>query len=143
MLTFELMLFFSGLCVLSYHDARKQSVPARIIDPWCCLCVGIGICQFNFIQTATTAILLAALAYYAWLTRGIGSADIMVAAALGALFGPDALLCVIFLAALSGLIWALSLHQQRLAWIPHLLFGSVIVTLGAFLAPAVRFFLLV
>ena len=136
MLTFELILFFSGLCVLSYHDAKTQSVPAWLIDPWCALCVLLGLTQSSLLQIGASCGILGALSCFAWVTRGLGSADVLVIAALGCLFGTSTLLLVLLLAAISGLIWALFKRQHRLAWLPHLLLGSIIVLLTTLSLPA-------
>jgi len=138
MLTFELILFFSGLCVLSYHDAKTQSVPAGLIDPWCALCVLIGLTQSNPLQIGASCGIIGVLGCFACVTRGLGSADVLAIAALSFLFGTSTLLLVLLLAAISGLIWASFKRQRRLAWLPHLLFGSIIVLLTVLILPPLQ-----
>lgn len=135
MLTLQILCYFGGIASLAYEDARYLSVPARLSDGWLLLILLLTACiqPQRLLLASGTIVVLAAFAY---LTRGLGSADVIVLTGTAAVWGPTGFLLTLLCGSLSCLCWTLRRHTQRAAFIPHLLLGSII-TAVLFLLPGV------
>ncbi|WP_125570967.1 hypothetical protein [Lacticaseibacillus songhuajiangensis] len=125
------------MMVLAYEDARCLSVPALLSDSWLFTIILLSALYRPIYLAAACggAIILTAFAY---LTRGLGSADIIVIAATTAVLGTSGSLLTLLCASLSSLCWSLCTHNHRIAFIPHLLFGSTVSGLVLLLPAAQR-----
>lgn len=118
-------IFFAGILLLAVDDARRQSVPAAISDTWT---IALALCSLfsnrgNFLVGIC---FLVAGSLFAYCTGGMGSADVLVLAASAWTFGGLLTLFALLLACLSGIIYGLCTRTKRLAFIPHLLVGTLL-----------------
>jgi Flp pilus assembly protein protease CpaA len=125
MLTLQILCYFGGIASLAYEDAHYLSVPTRLSDGWLLLMLLLTayIRPQRLLLACGTIVVLAAFAY---LTRGLGSADVIVLTGTAAVWGPTGLLITLLCGSLSCLCWTLRRRTRRAAFIPHLLLGSII-----------------
>lgn len=137
MLTLQIVCYFGGITSLAYEDARHLSVPALLCDGWLLMMVlfAAWLNPGRLIPASGVAIVLTA---FALLTRGLGSADIIVLTAAATVFNTGGLLLTLLCASLSCLCWSLHRGARRAAFIPHLLIGSVTAEALLQLAPGLR-----
>lgn len=134
--TILLLTFYTGAFCLAYEDARTQTVHALLSDGWLLvvLLLTASTATNHLLPAAVTFILLAG---FSILTHGLGSADVIVLISITAVFGPIACLLALLCSSLSCLLWALFRNCKRVAFIPHLLLGTLLMTVLRLL-PAVN-----
>lgn len=128
MLTLQILCYFGGIASLAYEDARFLSVPALLSDGWLLLIL-LMTALLHPERLLLVLGTVTALAAFAYLTRGLGSADVIVLAASAAVFGASGLLLTLLCASVSCLLWSLCRRSHRAAFVPHLLLGSILAAL--------------
>lgn len=116
------VLFFLGMIAMTIFDWQHQNVPAWLCDSWVAT-IGIWTLFAHPKRFVWAAVLVIALTLFALITKGLGSADIIIMFSTSALFGIITALICLFLACISGYLFGTVRKQTAIAFIPHLLLG--------------------
>lgn len=124
------------LAPLSLIDARRMILPDPLTLPLVLLGLALGLAERDFAPALSAALGWGALAGLAWAwpragaqgSGALGAGDAKLLAGIGAWLGPFALPEVVFIAAVSGIVFALVAKKGRDAEIPFgpaLAFGAL------------------
>ncbi|WP_127849283.1 prepilin peptidase [Lacticaseibacillus hulanensis] len=126
------VIFYVGLILMASSDWRTRSVPAALTDTWL-----VCMLAFSYVyapkQTLAAVILALCLALFALVTRGLGSADVIVLTGTVSIMGIIPALLALLLACTTGIIHALLQKSPVIAFIPHLTFAVLCASVASLL----------
>lgn len=124
--TTQTILCFIPLAYFAILDYRTMSIPAAPLEIWCTIiCLYGAIRDWHLLAVAIAVMVVTGA--FAWCTRGMGSADVLVIGALAATLGLLPTLWGLLLACMIGCCHCLCSRTRSIPFVPALFVGNAVI----------------